>query len=69
MACLWGEEVQKVEELHTEKAKKAGELSPKIIGTTADSSVQRPAQHRTTFFFCALEHARSSYKPAIVVGS
>ena len=31
----------------------------------ADSSVDQ--QHRTTF--CALEHVRSSYKPAILMGS
>ena len=56
----WGEGLEnKVEELQRERDGRGS-----LLGTT-DSSVDQ--QHRTTF--CALEHARSSYKPAIFMDS
>ena len=54
-SSVGGEGLEEVEELQRENHRKDS-----LIGTT-DSSVYQ--QHRTTF--CALKHARSSYKPAL----
>ena len=57
---MWREGIDnKVEELQRER-----DGRDSLLGTTDSSSVDQ--QHRTTF--CALKHARSSYKPTISMG-
>ena len=56
---MWGEGLEDVEELQRDQ-----EGGDAFLGA-ADSSVDQ--QHRTTF--SALKHARSSYKPAILMDS
>ena len=55
---VWGEGLEEVKEPQEER-----DGRDSLISTT-DSSVDQ--QHRTTF--CALKHARSSYKPTILMG-
>ena len=56
---MWGEGLEKVEELQREQGGRNSYLG------TADSVDQQ--QHRATFY--TLKHARSSNKPTILMGS